>query len=162
MVDERIAPPAQGGFAMAEVRPLIGAHEARVNITWAGQNGDLPDPVAFDATDGDVKQWVSEAVRGGIPGIRADPAINLQDFVVDRFNSTDARPYNLIQIRPKTPFGASGRGASGRGGRRLADYVRKYGVELGGKLYGHLQREAAYASAAARLKKRLTAGASPS
>lgn len=94
-------------YAMAEVRPLIGAHEARVNLTWAGGNGDLPDPVAFEATDGDVKQWLTEAARGGgVPGIAADPTINLTDFVVDRFRSTEARPYNLIQIRPKVPFGA--------------------------------------------------------
>jgi hypothetical protein len=26
--------------------------------------------------------------------------------VVDRFAATDVRPYNLIQLRPKTPFGA--------------------------------------------------------
>ena len=86
---------------------MIGRNEARVNITWAGQNGDLPDPVAYDATDGDVRQWVSEAVRtGGVPGITAAPHAGFRDFVIDRFPATGARPYNLIQIRPKTPFGA--------------------------------------------------------
>lgn len=97
-------------FAMAEVRPMIRADQARVNITWAGQNAELPDPVSFDATDGDVKQWVTEAVQNGIPGIRADAGANFHDFVVDRFASNEARPYNLIQIRPKTPFGGSAGG----------------------------------------------------
>jgi hypothetical protein len=88
---------------------MIGRNEARVNITWAGQNGDLPDPVSYDATDGDVKQWVTEAVRtGGVPGITAAPHAAFHDFVIDRFPATGARPYNLVQIRPKTPFGASG------------------------------------------------------
>jgi hypothetical protein len=63
--------------------------------------------VAFDATDGDVKAMVSEAIRtGSVPGIQADANVNLQDFVVDRFNATEARPFRLLQIRPKTPFGA--------------------------------------------------------
>jgi hypothetical protein len=83
----------------------IGAHEARVNVTWNGQNAELPDPVAFDATEGDIKQWVTEAVRAGIPGIRADPAADFHDFVVDRFAASDATPYNRVMIRPKTPFG---------------------------------------------------------
>lgn len=80
--------------------------DARVNITWNGQNGDLPDMVNFDSTDADVKGWITEAVRtGGVPGITADVNVDLTDFVVDRFTENDARPYNLIQIRPKTPFG---------------------------------------------------------
>lgn len=95
----------QRNFAMAEVRPLIAAHEARVNITWQGQNADLPDPVHFDATDGDIKQWVTEAVQAGIPGIRADMNANFTDFVVDRFASNETTPYNRLIIRPKTPFG---------------------------------------------------------
>ena len=82
-------------------------YEARVNITWQGQNGELPDPVAFDATDGDVRQWASEAIRSGIPGITADASVNLQDFVVDRFAAKDDQP-NRIMIRPKTPFGGLG------------------------------------------------------
>ncbi len=86
---------------------MIGDNEARVNVTFAGSNGDLPDPVNFDATDGDIKQWVTEALRtGGIPGIAADANASLQDFVVDRFEANDARPYKLLQLRPKTPFGA--------------------------------------------------------
>ena len=80
--------------------------EARVNVTWAGQNGDLPDPIAFDAPDGAVRGWITEAVRGGsVPGVDADLRADFADFVVDRFPANDQRPYNLIQIRPKTPFG---------------------------------------------------------
>lgn len=85
----------------------IQENEARVNITWRGQNGDLPDPVSRDAADGDVRQWVTEAVRAGsVPGIAADAGADFTDFVLDRFDATEARPYNLIQIRPKTPFGS--------------------------------------------------------
>jgi hypothetical protein len=81
-------------------------NEARVNVTYSGQNGDLPDPVFFDSTDGDIKAWVTEAVRGGsVPGIPASPNAEFDDFVVDRYTPTEARPYNLIQLRPKTPFG---------------------------------------------------------
>lgn len=80
--------------------------EARVNITWAGQNGDLPDLVRFDAAGTEVLGWVTEAVRTGyVPGITRDRNADFTDFVVDRFTANDARPYNLIQIRPKTPFG---------------------------------------------------------
>lgn len=80
--------------------------DARVNVTYAGQNGELPDPVFFDTPDGDVKGFISEAVRAGtIPGIPADPNADFTDFVVNRFAPTDDRPYNLIMLRPKTPFG---------------------------------------------------------
>ncbi len=87
--------------------PMIRVNEARVNITYAGSNGDLPDAVSFDATDAEIKGWISEALRGGsVPGIPAIANVALNDFVVDRFGPTDARPYNLLQLRPKTPFGA--------------------------------------------------------
>jgi hypothetical protein len=80
--------------------------EARVNITYGGQNGDLPDPVMFQSTDADIKAWVTEAVRtGGIPGIAAAPNADFGDFVVDRFVATEVRPHHLISVRPKTPFG---------------------------------------------------------
>jgi len=82
------------------------ANEARVNITYLGENGDLPDPVLFDSPDGDVKGWVTEAIaNGGIPGIPAAQNPDFTDFVVDRFSANDERDYNLIQVRPKTPFG---------------------------------------------------------
>ena len=87
---------------------MIEANEARVQVTWAGQQGDLPDPVLYQATEGDIKQWVTEAVRGGdIPGIDAAPEANFQDFVVQRFDAKDGQP-NRISIRPKVPFGGQG------------------------------------------------------
>ena len=86
----------------------IKDNEARVNVTFSGSNGDLPDPVMFQATDGDIKAWVTEAVRnGGIPGIPAAPNADFSDFVIDRFAATEARPYALLSVRPKTPFGLS-------------------------------------------------------
>lgn len=85
---------------------VIAANQARVNVTWMGKNGDLPDPVSFDATDGDVKQWITEAVRtGGIPGIDGDPNADFKDFIVERYAATADVPYNRLFVRPKTPFG---------------------------------------------------------
>jgi hypothetical protein len=86
---------------------MINANEAMVNVTWNRQNGNLVDPVPLDSADGDVRQWITEAVRAGsVPGIPADGAADFHDYVIDRFAPTDARPYNLISVRPKTPFGA--------------------------------------------------------
>lgn len=79
--------------------------EAVLNITWAGQNGDLPNPIMFDSTDEDIRRWATEAVRTGVPGITADAAVDFQDFVVERFSSTAGLP-NRVVLRPKTPFGA--------------------------------------------------------
>lgn len=90
----------------ADGAPEIAVNEARLNITFKGSNADLPDPVAVDATDEQIKVWATEAVRNGIPGIGADAAPDFRDAVVDRFGATEARPYNLIQLRPKTAFGA--------------------------------------------------------
>lgn len=85
---------------------LLRADQARLNITWAGNNGDLPDPVPFDGADGDIKQMAAEAVRGGdILGIGADAGVNFNDFIVDRFQATEEVPYNRLFLRPKTPFG---------------------------------------------------------
>jgi len=82
------------------------AYEAKVNITYKGQNGDLPDPVNFESTNGDVLGWVAEAVRtGSVPGINADPAADFHDFVVDRFAADATLNYNRLFVRPKTPFG---------------------------------------------------------
>lgn len=78
---------------------------ARLNVTINGQNGDYPDPVSYDATDGDVRQIATEAIRTGyIPGIDADANADLADFVIDRFPATDELPSRLM-VRPKTPFG---------------------------------------------------------
>ena len=85
---------------------LVGAHEARLNVTWRGQNGDLPQNVPFDASDAEVKAWVLEVLRAdGVPGVARDGAANLDDFVVDRFPGTAEMPYNRLFVRPKTPFG---------------------------------------------------------
>ena len=79
--------------------------DALLNVTVNGENGTLPDTVSFDAGDGDVKQWATEAVRsGGIPGITADSNASFVDFVVDRFPAKDGLPARL-SLRPKTPFG---------------------------------------------------------
>jgi hypothetical protein len=81
-------------------------YEARLNISYGGQNGDLPDPVSFDSTDGDVKAFAQEAVRNGsVPGINADPTASFEDFVVDRYTATEEVDYNRLMLRPKTPFG---------------------------------------------------------
>lgn len=83
-------------------------NEARLNITWQGANGELPDPVLADSTDADVRAWATEAVRSGsVPGVPADAGVDFRDFVVDRFGPTEARPYALLMIRPKTPFGGT-------------------------------------------------------
>ena len=90
-----------------ELARVIPPHQARVNITYKRQYGELPDAVTFDATDGDVRGWVSEAIRtGGVPGIDADPAVRLNDYVIDRFPPVPGvREHNLIDIRPKVEFG---------------------------------------------------------
>lgn len=85
----------------------LAVREARVNVTYGGENGELPDPVQFDSTDGDVKGWLTEALSGGnIRGIPAAEDVDLTDFVVERFAANDEIDYNRIIVRPKTPFGA--------------------------------------------------------
>lgn len=84
----------------------LRATEARLNVTWNGQNGDLTDPVSWQATDAEIKTWAMEAIRfGSIPGIRADGRCDLSDFVIDRFPAGGEVPYNRLFLRPKTPFG---------------------------------------------------------
>jgi hypothetical protein len=91
---------------MADALVPLNGVQARLNITYNGQNGELPDPVSYDAADGDLKQWATEAVRnGGVPGIAAVNAVDFHDFVVDRFGATADVPYNRLMLRPKTPFG---------------------------------------------------------
>ena len=80
--------------------------QAKLNITWNGSNGDLPDPIYFDASDSDIKRWAKEAISSGsIPGIPMESEVDFTDFKVDRFTANDNRG-NLVQLRPKTPFGA--------------------------------------------------------
>ncbi len=88
------------------VIPLLAADQARVNVTWDNQNGDLPDPVPLDATDAQVRAWATEAVRSGnVPGVREDVRADLTDFMIDRCDPTETRPWSLLMIRPKTAFG---------------------------------------------------------
>lgn len=88
-------------------QPQLPENAAKLNVTWAGQNGDLPDPVPYDATDGDLKAMAAEAITNGyIPGIGADANVNLGDFIVDRYAATNEIPYARVFVRPKTPFGA--------------------------------------------------------
>ncbi len=55
---------------MEDLVVAVPNDEARVNVTFGGQNGDLPDPVFYDSTDGDIRAMVTEAIRdGSIPGI---------------------------------------------------------------------------------------------
>ena len=84
--------------------PVADVHAAKFTITYAGSQGDLVDPVPYDATDDILKQMATEALRGGIPGI--DPVeADLTDFVIDRFNARPDVPWNRVVARPKTPFG---------------------------------------------------------
>jgi len=81
-------------------------YEANVNVTWRGQNGDLKSPVLFQATDQDIKRWVTESIRSGdVAGIAVDHAVNLNNFVVDRFAASNQVTHHRIFVRPKTPFG---------------------------------------------------------
>lgn len=94
----------------AMVRVLIPDNMARLTITYNGQQGDLPDPVSYDSTDGDLKQMATESVRQGyIPGIDAAAGVDFTDFVVDRFPARNDVPFNRLSLRPKTPFGRTGR-----------------------------------------------------
>jgi len=81
-------------------------YEAKVNITYNGANGDLPDPVMFDAAKGDILQWVTEALQNGVPGIPSDVNADLAGFVVEKFERNDEVDFNRIVVRPKTEFGA--------------------------------------------------------
>lgn len=83
--------------------------EATVSVTYAGQQGTLPDPVPFDASDADIRQWAAESLRSGLPGVDAQSIeLNaLDDFVVDRYPARDDLPNRLV-VRPKVPFGGVG------------------------------------------------------
>lgn len=81
-------------------------NEARLNITVAQQNADLPQPIPFDASDEDILAWATEAVRSGtLPGVPRDERVSFAGFVVQRFKPNEQRAHNLITLRPKTEFG---------------------------------------------------------
>ena len=94
-MDNAIIPVAVGDQPMA-----------KLSITFNGQQGDLPDPVPYDASEATIKQMASESVRQGyIPGIDA-MAADFTDFVVDRFPARADVPINRISLRPKAAFGS--------------------------------------------------------
>ena len=78
---------------------------ARVNVTYAGVNGDLVDLMDYDMNDVVIKAQVQECiVSGSIPGLENHTDADLTDFVVDRFPASGDLPARLF-VRPKTPFG---------------------------------------------------------
>jgi hypothetical protein len=80
--------------------------DAKLNITYAGMNGDLEDPIPFDMTDDEIIELATEAVQSNsVPGIDEVSDVSFVDFVVERFEATDAVPFARILLRPKTPFG---------------------------------------------------------
>jgi len=84
----------------------MAADEAVLNITWSGENGDLPDAILYDTSEAEIKRNATEAVRtGGVPGIDLDETVDFADFVVTRFRAKDDVPFNRVVLRPKTPFG---------------------------------------------------------
>jgi len=90
--------------------PVVDNHMAKLTITYNGEQGDLPDPVSYDATDADLKQMATESVRQGyVPGISAAGGADFTDFVVDRFPARQDVPFNRLSLRPKTPFGGEKR-----------------------------------------------------
>lgn len=93
-------------MTMQVVPQVLVENMARLNITWAGGNGDLEDPVPYDMTDAELRRLAEEAVRAGLPGITADANVNLADFAVDRFPANAEIPYPRVFLRPKTPFGS--------------------------------------------------------
>ena len=90
---------------MNELELAAAEDYASLNITYNGQQGNLPDPIAFDASNEDILAMAQEAIRaGGVPGITADPRAVLTDFIVKPYAARDGLP-NRIVIRPSTPFG---------------------------------------------------------
>lgn len=78
-----------------------GMREARMDVTWNGLRGELPDPVPFEATELELKGMAWQALaEGRVTGIPADPAVDLEGFVVDRIEGDELR----VSVRPKTPF----------------------------------------------------------
>ena len=90
---------------MNDIAVLPAINVARLNITYNGQQGELPDMLSFDTRDEDIRRIATEALQQGIPGITADPRADLTDFVIDRFPARDDVPVNRLSVRPKTPFG---------------------------------------------------------
>lgn len=123
---------------------------ASLNITYAGQNGDLPDPLLFDIPDEQVRAIATEAVRaGGVRGIDARADADFTDFVIDRVAAHDGLPHRLI-ARPKTPFGGYVAGGAPRIGDGTNSLVEeedpRFHPELNGQQEGMLELAASLMS----------------
>jgi len=78
---------------------------ARLNVTYAGFNGDLVDPVVFDLSDQELRTLAQEALQAGsVQGIPAQTDADLSYFVVERY-SEPVELGDRVLIRPKVPFG---------------------------------------------------------
>jgi hypothetical protein len=95
---------------------MIEPHEALVNVTYRdGINFDLPDPVQYAATEGEIKGMVAEAIRtGSVANVAADPNVDLANFRMERVDKPtlpgpNQREHNMILLRPKTAYGPSTR-----------------------------------------------------
>ena len=81
--------------------------EAKVIITYGGATGDLPSPMDYDASDADIRRWVTESIQtGSVAGIPADLNADISDFIIDRSPANEERPTPLVLVRPKTAFGS--------------------------------------------------------
>ncbi|MCB9760236.1 MAG: hypothetical protein H6739_10410 [Alphaproteobacteria bacterium] len=91
---------------MNTLNTALRADEARLNITFDGQNGDLLQPVLVGAADAELLRQAAEAIAtGSVPGVRPRGPVDLSGFVVDRFPPTAQVPYHRVFVRPSTPFG---------------------------------------------------------
>ena len=84
--------------------------DAKLNVTYSGENGDLVDMVPFDTPDDAVIQMAREALQPNEAGVQSVPGItpvrdaDFTDYRVFRYPAKDDLP-NRIVLRPKTPFG---------------------------------------------------------
>jgi len=84
---------------------ILGEDEkmAVLIVVLDGELGECPDQIPYDAPEGDIRTWATEAVAGGLPGI--DPQeVDLTDFKVRRLPSKDGLP-DRVMVRPKTEVG---------------------------------------------------------
>lgn len=86
----------------------IPPHLAVLNITWRGENGNLPDPVDPRLSDAQICEMVEEVLQtGGVPGIPADPRARVANLVIERFEPNEAYPYSRLLARPAVEFGGN-------------------------------------------------------
>lgn len=77
--------------------------QVTLEVTWNGQQGELPEPVPWEATELELKGMAWQALaEGRVRGVAADPSVDLEGFVVDWIEEDGMR---RIAVRPKTPFG---------------------------------------------------------